>query len=105
MKAWVVTTPNEENSCVVFAETRGQARRMGQSDLGSFDEYMDYDCRRAKQFDSFAETGEVPVAVLLKDGWNYDCFGENCRTPHRINQELIDNGGAVLIDGFPHCLR
>ena len=58
----------DEHGCVVFAEHNVVARREGANELNI--EFGDVEsCRRAPQFDQYADAGKVPVQALLDAGW------------------------------------
>lgn len=101
MKAWIVRELRGEEHCkIIFAETRGKAKSEGASELDR--EYMEVEATRAKQYDQYADQREVPIEILLKDGWWWTCHG-GCGK--QIYQNDIDNKGARLIEGVPYCTK
>lgn len=101
MKAWTVReTGYEGYSRIVFAKTRGKAKSEGASLMDR--EYMEVEATREKKYDQYSEQGEVPTAVLLKDGWWWTCHG-GCG--EQIYQDDIDRKGARLIEGIPYCIK
>ena len=102
MKAWTVTEHynEEEYACVVFAETRNQARAIGAGELDR--EYMQVSATRCRHFDKYANKGEVPLETLFEHGWYWTCQGDCCT---RLDQDDIENNGAKIIDGKPYCAK
>lgn len=57
---------------IIFAKTNAEAKREGINELG--DNSKDITCRRAKEFDQYAEQGAVPNKVLLEEhDWSFEC--------------------------------
>jgi hypothetical protein len=81
--AFVVSDNYEDGSVVVFAKTAVAARRYGANELDIDFESVE-SCRRAPEFDAYAEQGRVPNDVLLEHGWWFECYG-CCR---RIDSSL-----------------
>jgi hypothetical protein len=103
VKAWIVSEGDlgDGNCIIVFAETRNEARNNGRSELDR--EYMEVTATRKKEYDKYAEQGEVPCDGLIKDGWWFTCYGDYCYRNDNIDQEAIDHDGARIIDGKPYC--
>lgn len=98
MKAWIVREKwGEGSSVIVFAETRGKARSEGASELDR--DYMEVSINREARYDQYADKGEVPLEVLLKDGWWWTC--KEC--DRQVTQVDIDYKGAKIISGVPYC--
>ena len=72
-KAYIVHD-DDENTVVVFAISSVVARREGANEMDTSFEAVD-SCRRAPQFDSFAEQGFVPAEELIAAGWWFGCQG------------------------------
>lgn len=87
-KAW--TIQNDESSTVVFNNHGVAARRIGANELNT--DFEAVECRRSKQYDSFAEKGWVPLSVLVKDGWWFECLG----CDQRVSEYMIDNEGNEI---------
>lgn len=68
MKAWKVEDP-DGRGCVVHADTRGQARHLGASDLDYQAEYIGYSATRYPLFDG----QKVTPLALIADGWWWEC--------------------------------
>ena len=68
MRAWVVTSPDEERSIVVMARCFGEAIRLGASELESDTDGAT--ARREPKWDG-VRPGR---AALLADGWHFDCY-------------------------------
>lgn len=77
--AWVASNPDEGHSCVVYADTRGQARRAGLGELSENDSCLEFTgvrVRRAKEWDG----EKAPTRRQLFDaGWWFMCSG--CERP------------------------
>lgn len=64
----------EETGCIVFSQHNIVARREGANELNC--EFGEVSCKRAPEFDEYAEIGKVPVMALLAAGWWWEC--QNC---------------------------
>src|SRR5665647_2788090 len=93
-------TPDEGRSIVVFADTRGKARANGAREEGMYD-FTEYSVTRSPTFDKFSGQGIVPIEALLQAGWWVECDG--CE--RHLHQDCINDGSAVMIDGYPYCLK
>jgi len=100
-KAWCISNSgdsSDDHDCIVFTETAGKARVLGMFEFGC--DFIDINVRREKKYDEFAERGYIPVDMLLKDGWWFECSG--CFS--KVNKE-----NNVLIRGknvyCPDCAR
>jgi hypothetical protein len=82
-KAFVVRDNDEGGTVVVFAKTSVEARRLGANELDIDFESVE-SCRRAPEFDAYADRGRVPNDVLLDMGWWFTCSG--CE--RRIDSDL-----------------
>ena len=90
-KAWQVDRGDEEESCIVFAETKGRARADGASELG--DEFMHVMCpRRVPWADKYAEQGYVPLAEKIANGWWKGC--EKCG--EHVDEESLADGAKII---------
>jgi hypothetical protein len=60
-------------------------------------------CRRAPEFDSYAEAGKVPVLDLINAGWWFECV--ECST--MVSADLEDEDGnelsPVYVGGHVYC--
>lgn len=100
MKAWQVTELGyEEYSRIVFAEIICQAKEIGASELDR--DFMEVEAHRVKEYDQYAEKGEVPKDVLFKDGWWFTCHSNKCGDT--LDQSDIDFRGAKIIDNEIYC--
>jgi hypothetical protein len=91
VKAYEVREPDEGHCVVVFATSGAEARRLGASELDT-----DFDgvesCRRAPQFDAYAEVGKVPPLALIEHGWWFEC--SHCG--HQVSSDGEDSEGSPL---------
>lgn len=86
LKAYSVQA--DEHGCVVFSASGVVARREGANQLDC--EFSDVKtCRRAPEFDEYADAGKVPVLSLLEAGWWWPC--QNCET------HVMDDGDEYVI--------
>ncbi|UZS00903.1 hypothetical protein [Pseudomonas phage vB_PsaM_M1] len=70
MKAYVVS--DDEYCTIEFAEHRATAQASGANELNS--EFPYVRCRRAPEFDQYAEARKVPWKVLIEEhGWSQEC--------------------------------
>lgn len=67
----------DQGSVVVFAADAMSAAHLGSARLGTHPETCSVS--RANQYDSFSAAGEVPLEVLLQDGWEFAC--DHCGEP------------------------
>jgi hypothetical protein len=68
---------------------------MGANELN--EEFTDVRCRRAPEFDAWAERGKVPWRVLIEDhGWSQECGG--C-----YKSVYSDCDGRVYDDNQVYC--
>jgi hypothetical protein len=65
---------NDSGSVIVFASSPAAARRQGANELDIDFETVN-SCRRAAEFDAFAERGFVPCEELIAAGWRFECLG------------------------------
>jgi hypothetical protein len=79
--AWQITEETEGNGCIVFSSHGLAARRIGANELNSDFDYVSG--KRAKEFDSYASEGKVPMKVLIAHGWWFECF--SCG--HKVHEE------------------
>jgi hypothetical protein len=83
--AWQITEEFEGNGCIVFSSHGLAARRIGANELNSDFEYVSG--KRAKEFDSYASEGKVPIRVLIAHGWWFECL--SCG--HKVHEDDEDN--------------
>lgn len=88
MKAYVVT---DDDGCVVtFAKHAVVARREGACEIGT--DFECVSCRRAPEFDQYAEQGFVPDQVLVEHGWWFECM----QCSQKICSEPTDDDGEPI---------
>jgi hypothetical protein len=91
VKAFVVTDDyGEGHACVQFAEHSVVARREGANELNT--DFESVNCRRAPEFDTYAEAGKVPDRVLVEHGWWFECM----QCSKRICDEPYDDDGEPI---------
>lgn len=83
LKAYSVCEREEGTGSIFFARHAISARRAGANEH-SDGELYGVRCNRAPWADQFAETGIVPVSVMVENGWFFECHG--CGV--RINEDL-----------------
>jgi hypothetical protein len=88
LKAWYVSD-KDGYGYIVFTETRGKARVLGMYELER--DFIDVNVKRERKYDEYAEKGYVPIEVLLKDGWRFECCG--CYS--MVTVEDVLRGGLV----------
>lgn len=71
-KAYAVREDDEGHTVVVFAKSSAEARRLGGYKLDLAFEDVD-SCRRAPEFDAYADAGKVPPLVMIEHGWWFEC--------------------------------
>lgn len=72
MKAYVIS--DDEYCTIEFAEHRATAQARGANELNT--DFTSVTCRRAPEFDAWAERRKVPWRVLIEDhGWSQECGG------------------------------
>ena len=94
-KAWRVG--NDEGATIIFNNHGLAARREGSEELDAEFDYVE--CDRARQYDKYSEQGYVPVEVLVKDGWWFECW--NCSTV--INECMDDFNRVVYAKHGVYC--
>lgn len=83
LKAYAVNDKDESSGAIYFAPHNIGARRAGANEYG--DGELSYvTCNRAPWADHCAETGIVPVSLMVEHGWHFDCCG--CGV--RIDEDL-----------------
>lgn len=90
MKAWAVRDTDYESACVVFAETRGKARRKGVAELD--EEWCSIRVKRAPEFDDLAP-GPVTERQYVERGYWVFCDCGAQRPPD--SEEMVTVGDAV----------
>lgn len=73
-KAYAVNETYEETGGIVFAKHAIVARRIGAGQYAD-GEFSGVRCRRAPWADHCAETGIVPVSLMVDHGWHFECTG------------------------------
>lgn len=93
IKAYAVNEKYENTGAIFFAKHDITARRMGADEYG--DGELSYvTCRRAPWADHCAETGIVPVSLMVENGWHFECTGCGVRIDTdlcHIYEEEIDD--------------
>lgn len=67
------TVNSDEHSCIVFAKSHVEARRVGAQELDGDFEGME-SCKLTPEFDKYAP-GPVPIQAMIESGWWYECSG------------------------------
>lgn len=88
LKAYKVLEDCESTGGIVFAKSNAQARRLGAEEHADGD-FFGVTCKRAPQFDKFAERGFVTPLDLYFDGWWHHCA--NCETKLADGEYLDDD--------------
>ena len=86
--AFAVQEDTEGTGGIVFSRSSIEALRKGASTFGDGDIHG-WSARRAQWADSFAATGEVPMAVAVECGWWSECHG----CGRTISQDDLDERG------------
>lgn len=96
LKAYQVS--DGDDGCVIrFATSSAAARREGAGEMGCQWEEVDY-CNRKPEYDQFSP-GPVPAAVLIANGWGYECNGHRC--PNWVTQDTEERCSSAA--GTPYC--
>lgn len=105
LKAFQVQDNGEGHGCIMFAEHRATAQRNGANELDR--EFNEVWCRRAPEYDAYAERGSVPKDVLLLSGWWFTCHAKGCgRIAHEAEGcEPVVDGDAVYCSRECHDSR
>lgn len=90
---WEACCSPEEACVVVFATTRGQAKRLVAEEFCA--DFVDVRVNRSPEFDCFESEGHVPEVALFEAGWYLEC--SSC-----YRQTTKDNGG-VVVRGLIYC--
>lgn len=89
LKAYQVSD-GDDGCCIQFATNGATARREGANELNTEWEGIDY-CRRAPEFDAYAP-GPVPLDVMIKNGWWFECQHCGRRVDEDLTQTAEDDG-------------
>jgi len=81
--AYAVTENYENTGGIIFAKYAVVARREGAS-IWSDGDFGGVSCRRAKWADQCADTGIVPLWLMICHGWHFECMG----CGRRIDEDL-----------------
>lgn len=92
LKAYAVLEEGENTGGIVFAAHAIVARRQGAAIFGD-GEFDGVSCRRAPWADHCAESGIVPVSLMIDHGWWFECFG--CGAT--INSDWLYDAGLPLL--------
>lgn len=92
LKAWAVRSEDYETGCVVFAETRGKAHRLGVSELD--EEWTSIRVKRAPEFDELAPGPVTRLDYIARGWWTICACGSQCHA---------DTEGTVIADGEVYC--
>jgi hypothetical protein len=74
LKAFAVTEEYESTGAIIFAKHAVTARRLGANEYAD-GEFSSVSCRRSPWADDCAETGIVPVSLMVEHGWHFECTG------------------------------
>ena len=101
LRAFAVLEENENTGGIVFAKTNAQARRLGAGIFADGD-FHSVSCRRAPFADHCAEDQIVSNALLIDNGWHFECAW----TGERIDIDSLDERDLVPEDvtGTQHGL-
>lgn len=102
--AWLATEGDEGHGTIVFHHHGLAARRLGASELGCEEESVE--CKRAPEYDQYAEKGSIPKKILLENGWWFECDG--CYTVIQLEQVDVDAKETpleelVVVGDFLYC--
>ncbi len=91
LKAYIVSVPDccEPTTEIRFTHTDIEARRAGANSMND-GELGGLTCNRAKEYDRFSDTGIVPAALLVEDGWRFEGA-----CGHDINYDDLDERGLT----------
>jgi hypothetical protein len=82
---------------IVLAKTNPEAKKEGAAELG--DDLKLVTCRRAKEFDQYAEQGKVPNKVLLEDhDWNFECAYCGCQVYNNVESRVWEGESVFCSD-------
>lgn len=88
---------------IIFAKTNAEAKSEGAAELG--DDPKRVSCRRAKEFDQYAEQGAVPNKILLEEhDWNFECAYCGTRV-YSDTEGRVWEGESVFCDDECHAHR
>lgn len=93
VKAFSVLEHGEYTGGIVFAKSGIAARRLGANEYADGDSSY-VDCRRAAWADKYADSGVVPVGVMIARGWHFECAG----CGHRVDLDYLDERDIYLED-------
>lgn len=91
MKAFAVLENDEHTGAIFFADHAVIARRLGANEYGD-GEFCNVSCRRAPWADGCAETGLVPAALMVANGWHFECTGCGVRIDEDLPHLDEDDG-------------
>lgn len=94
LKAWAVRSEDYETGCVVFAETRGKAHRLGVSELD--EEWTSIRVKRAPEFDDLAPGPLTDLQYFQRGWWLHCACGSQC---HPDIEGTVIDGGEVYCSG------
>ena len=99
-KAYSVLETDENTGGIVFAKSNVEARRIG-ANLFNNGEFGGLSVARRPDLDAYEPTG-VPAAVLVEDGWHFECFGCGMRIETSNLEEMGRNAEHVVgFEGRP----
>ena len=100
MLAYTVSEDGDDHAVVVFARSGAEGRRKGAGRLDLTFEEVD-SCRRAPEFDAYAEAGRVPPLAMIDAGWWFECshcghqITSDREGPEGEDLEPVADGDAV----------
>lgn len=93
----------DEYGQIIFAKTNAEAKREAAGELNCDTAHLS--CRRAKEFDTYAEQGAVPNKVLLEEhDWNFECSYCGNRV-YSDTEGRVWEGEAVFCDSECNARR
>lgn len=83
LKAYAVLENDENTGAIYFARHAITARKAGANEHADGDiSYVS--CNRAPWADRYAETGDVPISIMVMNGWNFECASCGRRIDHDL---------------------
>lgn len=90
MKAYYLTTVDEEEATIVFAENIKEAKKQIYSTDIYFDSWIDIRVRRDSRYDGMEKLSEAELALhQWRDGWRWFDY-ENPDPDTATDQEFLD---------------
>ncbi len=103
LKAYSVLEHDEYTGGIVFARTAAQARRDGANAFHGGDPDYVFS-RREPWADAYVETGQVPAALAVAHGWNFECWcGARISEDEHVDRGLPIEGILGTVNGSAYC--